>query len=108
MLGPMRLPLAVALGSLLLAAPASAVTCPNWVRLGGEQRAATIDGMIQRVVRSQVAQQYNVSKQRVARCLERSAQRIEDDFDDACSDRRTAGMQALNNIFNKYVWSCVR
>ena len=30
------------------------------------------------------------------------------DFDDACADSRTAGMQALNNVFKDYLWSCVR
>jgi len=92
----------------LVAMPAQGVTCRSWNRMSIEQREAQISRMIGEVVSSHVAQQYNVSKTRVAKCLDRSAYRIQDDFDDACADQRTAGMRALDNIFNRYIWSCVR
>ena len=104
----MKLTLAVALVALAVASPAHAVNCRAWMRMGDDQRAATVDRMTQRVVTSHAAQQYSVSKSRVARCLEGYGYDIQDDFDDACSDRSTASMQALNNIFNKYTWTCVR
>lgn len=104
----MRWGAACAVVLVLAAAPAYALPCRQWVRLGPPQRAAAIDAMIVNVVNSHVAQQYHVSKQKVARCLERYASRIEGDFDDVCSDRRTAGMQAIPNVFNRYVWGCVR
>jgi hypothetical protein len=28
------------------------------------------------------------------------------DFDDVCSDSRSAGMQAIQSVFKNYVWSC--
>ncbi len=98
---------ALALG-VTLASPAAATTCRQWQELDEEARDARIDRMIERVVTGHTAQQYDVSKGRVARCLEGYAPRMALDFDDVCADRRTAGMQAIQNVFHKYVWSCVR
>ena len=50
--------------------------------------------------------QYQVDRGAVARCLQGNARSIEYDFDGACADSRTAGMQALNRIFKEYIWSC--
>ena len=94
--------------ALLLALPAQAVTCQTWTRLDANRKAATINQMINQVLQSQVALQYSVSRERVARCLQRYTDRIWDDFDDTCADPRSAGMSALDNVFNKYIWSCVR
>jgi hypothetical protein len=91
---------------LLLASPARAISCSEWDRLGAAQKSATIDRMIQGAVSGSSGRQYRVERGAIARCLQRHARSIEYDFDDACADSRTAGMQALNRIFKNYIWSC--
>jgi hypothetical protein len=93
---------------LILAPAAHAIGCQQWSRLGPEQKSATIDRMIQNAVTGQGGRSYRVNRGAVGRCMGRYAQQIEYDFDAACADSRTAGMQALNNIFKDYIWSCVR
>jgi hypothetical protein len=93
---------------LLLAPAAQAINCTSWERLGPGQRSATIDRMIQSTVAGSGGRSYRVDRGAVGRCLQSYAQSIAYDFDSACADPSTAGMQALNEIFKSYVWSCVR
>ncbi len=74
--------------------------------MGDGQKSATIDRMIQGAVSGSGGRQYHVERGAVGRCLQGYARSIEYDFDDACADSRTAGMQALNRIFKDYIWSC--
>jgi hypothetical protein len=93
---------------LVLAPAAQAINCKSWERLGPGQRSATVDRMIQSTVAGSGGRSYRVDRGAVSRCLQRYAQSIAYDFDGACADPSTAGMQALNEIFKNYVWSCVR
>lgn len=95
--------------SALMSLPASsaqAIRCSEWDRMGAGQKSATIDRMIQGAVSGSGGRQYRIERGAVGRCLQGYAQSIEYDFDDACADSRTAGMQALNRIFKDYIWSC--
>ena len=87
--------------------PAGAMTCRDWGRLAAGDKAYTIDAMIEDAIASQRGRTYNVNRGAIGRCMHRYARDIEYAFDDACADSRTAGMQALNNIFKNYIWSCV-
>jgi hypothetical protein len=91
---------------LLLAAPVHAISCRQWDRMGPDQKSATIDRMIQGAVSGSGGRQYRVDRGAVGRCLDGYARSIEYDFDGACADSRTASMQALNQIFKDYIWSC--
>jgi hypothetical protein len=103
-----RLAAFVALLLMLLSAPpAHATDCHTWGRLGPAQKSATVDRMIQNALAGSGGRSYHVDRVAVSRCLERSAQSIQYDFDGACADSRSAGMQALNSIFKDYIWSCV-
>jgi hypothetical protein len=62
--------------------------------------------MIESAVSGSGGRQYQVDRGAIARCLQGYAQAIEDDFDGACADSRSAGMQTLNRIFKDYIWSC--
>ena len=93
---------------LLLARPAFALTCQQWGRLSPDQKAATIDRMIQSAISGSRGRSYQVNRGAIGRCLASRARSIEYDFDDVCSDPRTAGMNALDNTFKRYVWDCVR
>ncbi len=90
----------------LLASPVHAIGCREWDRMGAGQKSATIDRMIQGAVSGSGGRQYRIERGAVGRCLQGYARSIEYDFDDACADSRTAGMQALNRIFKDYIWSC--
>lgn len=63
--------------------------------------------MISGAISGNGGRQYQVNRGQIERCLLRSVENIGYDFDDACADSSTAGMQALNNIFKNYIWSCV-
>ncbi|MBW2289702.1 MAG: hypothetical protein JRG90_18020 [Deltaproteobacteria bacterium] len=92
--------------AFLTAAPAQATSCGKWDRMGAGQKSATIDRMIESVISGSGGRQYHVDRGAIGRCLWGYAQSIEYDFDAACADSRSAGMQALNGIFKEYVWSC--
>ena len=94
--------------TLLWAAPAEATNCRDWERAYPDQKAGIIDDMIHRAISGQRGREYQVNRGRIERCLQGYARDMGYDFDDACSDSRTAGMQALNNIFKDYIWSCVQ
>ncbi len=91
---------------LLLASPVQAITCGQWDRMSPGQKSATIDRMIQSTVSGSGGREYHVDRGAVGRCLEGYARSIGYDFDGACADARTAGMQALNRIFKDYIWTC--
>lgn len=93
--------------SLLWTAPASAMGCRDWSRLGYDQKPGVINGMIQDAISGQKGRSYHVNRNAIARCLQSRARDIEYEFDDACASSRTSGMQALNHIFKDYIWSCV-
>jgi hypothetical protein len=86
--------------------PAGAITCRQWTRLGPDQRIATIDRMIENAVGGSGGRQYQVDRYSIARCLGWEVENIGYDFDGACADASTAGMQALDKIFKSYIWSC--
>jgi hypothetical protein len=98
---------AAALG--LVAAPASASTigCRDWLRLGDDQKMAAIDGMVADLLGSSgKVRQYDVHRGALGRCLSENAVQMSYEFDDVCSDSRTADMQAIQRVFKSYVWSC--
>ena len=91
---------------LLLPHTSLAVNCGNWDGMGPGQKIATIDRMINSAISGSKGRQYHADRAAVARCLAGYAQSIEYDFDGACSDSRSASMQALNRIFKDYIWTC--
>ena len=92
--------------SLGVARPAGAITCRQWTRLGPDQRIATIDRMIENAVGGSGGRQYQVDRYSIGRCLAWEVENIAYDFDGACADASSAGMQALDKIFKSYIWSC--
>lgn len=92
--------------ALLPAAAAQAINCRQWERMSPEQKSATLDRMIESAVSGSRGRQYQVDRGAVGRCLRNRARSIGYDFDGACADARTAGMQALNGIFKQHIWTC--
>jgi hypothetical protein len=94
------------LATFVLAAPAFATSCTQWQRLGPDQKAATVDDMIESAISGSGGRSYKVNRGAVERCLERSSRNIEYAFDDVCSDGRTASMNAIRTTFKDYIWNC--
>jgi hypothetical protein len=97
---------------LLLASPAVAaadLSCSEWRRLGPEQKAASVQGMIEGHLGSNAGKRFtSENKAAMRRCLSDFAPRIVDDMDDVCSDVRTAGPGAIDDVFDRYLLSCVQ
>ena len=62
--------------------------------------------MIDDAIGGQGGRQYRVNRNAIGRCLHSRTQDIFYDFEDTCADSSRAGMQALNNLFKSYIWSC--
>ena len=86
--------------------PAAAINCREWLPLDAAQKEAAIDEMIGDVLGGQRIRQYGVNRGALGRCLYARVPEMALDFDDACSDSRHAGMQAIETRFKTYVWSC--
>lgn len=96
----------LALGLVAAANLASAIDCREWSRLDVPRKEAAIDAMIADMLQGQKVRQYDVHRGALGRCLSERAYQMELDFDDVCSDSRTADKQAIQRIFKTYVWSC--
>lgn len=105
----MRSFLVVFLAVAVWSTVAWAMECSSWERLDDDQKLAAIERMIDGHLSSNVGRKFT-SENTVAmrRCLEGFASRIRDDFDDACSKGTTSGMNALDDIFDRYLLSCVQ
>jgi hypothetical protein len=104
----MRRFIVVVLGATLLwVAPAGATGCRDWTRASPAEKTAIVEEIISSTISGQKGRQYQVNRGQIERCLQKSAKDIEYAFDDSCANARKAGIQALNNIFKNYIWSCI-
>ena len=91
------------------AASAKDIQCPEWKRLNEAQRSASLDAMIQSHIFSDKGKRYtSENKMAMKRCLEGFQSQLLDEFDDTCADSRTAGKDAIDDVFDKYLLSCVQ
>jgi hypothetical protein len=98
---------ALALGLVAAAKPAKEISCREWLRLDDDQKMATIDSMVGELLASSgKVRQYEVHRGAIGRCLSENAAQMSYEFDDVCSDSRSADMQAIRRVFKNYVWSC--
>jgi len=101
----------VGLGLMLLlafAAPASAFfECKTWLELDEAGKRELLERRIDQVLTGDVARQYDVDKVRLRQCLERSVSDMRAQFDGICAEGERASMQALDEEFERYTWSCV-
>ena len=92
---------------LTTASPASATSCQAWRRMSEDQRWDRIDRMIEDALSGNTGRKYLVNRAAIARCLEANAEKMYWEFDDTCSNSRTARSQAIRNIFKHQIWTCV-
>jgi hypothetical protein len=92
--------------SVVFAAPASAfLKCKSWVRLDDAGKRALLEQRIDQVLSGNVAKQYGVNKVNLRQCMERNVSDMRAQFDGICAEG--ASMQALNDQFDRYIWTCV-
>jgi len=96
----------LAFGFVLAANSASAMSCRPWLRLNAGQKEASVHAMIDDALRSNRGRQYDINRGVIGRCLYANASQMAVDFDDVCSESRSADMQAIHKVFKTYVWSC--
>jgi hypothetical protein len=98
--------------ALLLTFPAAArvhLECSSWRRLSEDQKLQTIDRAIEDLISGSRGREYtSINRTQTRRCLESYRNQMVDDFDELCSRGMRTELQALNNTFRSYVWSCVR
>ena len=104
--GPLTAAGGLALVLLLPVQRASAMSCHAWLRLDDAQREAAVYAMIDDAIASNQARKWDINRGALRRCLQMQADWIGMDFDDVCSDSRTAGMQAIQTVFKSYIWNC--
>jgi hypothetical protein len=96
--------------ALALAFPAAArvhLECSSWKRLSEDQKLQTIDRAIEDLISGSRGREYtSINRTQTRRCLESYRNQMIDDFDELCSRGMRADLQALNNTFRSYVWSC--
>jgi hypothetical protein len=110
--GKRRSMLVCAAIALLLAFPAAAqvhLECSSWRRLSEDQKLQAIDRAIEDLISGSRGREYtSINRTQTRRCLESYRNRMLDDFDELCSRGMRTELDALDNTFRSYVWSCVR
>ena len=101
---------AILIGLLVFAWSPSAMAtdCTRWRSLGPEAKRSEIEGMISGHLNSNVTKKYT-SENRVAiqRCLRGFVGQIVEEVDQACSERPRANAEYVDDLFDRYLLSCI-
>lgn len=82
--------------------------CPSWRRLDPEARSGEVAGMISGHLNSNASKKYtSENKVAIQRCLRAFAPRIVEEIDQACTDREGASAEFIDDIFDKFLLSCI-
>lgn len=95
---------------LLSSSDASATSdCASWARKGPDAKSAEIAGTIESHLGSHMSRRYT-SEDRVAiqRCLREFSSQISEQYDQVCGERPGASATVLDDVFDRYLLSCVR
>jgi hypothetical protein len=84
-----------------------ATSCGDWTRLDPAQKDAAVLRMIDGALASNRGRSFEVNREAIGRCLRTNAAQMVNAFDDVCSSSRGAGMQAIDEVFTTFVYSCV-
>lgn len=108
----MRAPSRLGLIGLVLfsaSAASAASDCASWARKGPDAKSAEIAATIEGHLGSHVSRRYT-SESRVAiqRCLREFSSQIVEQYDQVCGERPGASSTVLDDVFDRYLLSCVR
>ena len=102
------LAVAVALGGLLVGAPASAIDCKTWTSMDTGAREAWLEERIcWGVFESPDARSYDVDKSLLLRCMRQRIPAITSDFDAICAEGQRRDQDALDQRLQSHFWSCL-
>ena len=83
------------------------LSCKAWQALSPEDKATSVEGMIEGHLSSNKSQRYtSANRVRIRRCLESNLGLIVDDIDDRCG-RRDRSADPVDDTFDKWLLSCV-
>lgn len=100
----------ILLGLLVLAWPfsATAIDCPGWRLLDLAARNGEVGGMISGHLNSNASKKYtSENKVVIQRCLKKFAPQIVEEIDQACTDRPGANAEYVDDLFDRYLLSCI-
>lgn len=94
--------------ALILLGPsiAQATSCSEWNRMSDDRKWSRIDRMINDALSGSGGRSYNVNRGAIGRCLADNSENMFWEFNDLCSDSRTASMSAIRTRFKDYIWTC--
>lgn len=101
---------AILIGLLVLAWPlsATAIDCPGWRRLDLAAKNGEVGGMITGHLDSNASKKYtSENKVAIQRCLRNFASQIVEEIDQACTDRPGASAEFVDDIFDRFLLSCI-
>lgn len=101
---------AILIGLLVLVWSSSAMAgdCPRWRRLDPAAKLADVDGMISGHLESNASKKYtSENKVVIRRCLKAFVPQIVEEIDQACLDRPGASAEFVDDIFDRYLLSCI-
>ena len=100
--------LAVTVSALVIPAQAPALGCRDWTGLYGDERYDVLLDDLDRKVNSGRARNWNINRNRLMRCLQRSLRWISEDLDDTCDQGMRVSMRAADDLVWDYIRSCVQ
>ena len=101
---------AILIGLLVLAWSPSALAgdCRRWNRLDPAAKSSDIEGMITAHLESNNSKKYtSPDKVAIRRCLREFVPQIVEQVDQACADRPGGNAEYVDDIFDRYLLSCV-
>ncbi len=88
---------------------ASATDCTSWRKIGPEAKRERVAGMISQHLSSHVTKRYtSESRGAMRNCLREFSEQIADEFEAKCQERPGANADVLDDIFDRYLLSCVQ
>jgi len=92
-----------------VARTAGATDCTSWRKIGPEVKIERVEGMISHHINSNVSKRYTSEHLGAMKaCLRTFVGQIVDDFDGTCSERPGANAEVLDDVFDRYLLSCVQ
>ncbi len=92
---------------LLLAWPAAAIECQEWLRFTIEEKPIVVENLIDERLASNEAKKYpHANLATIRLCVLPYISRIIAEFDGTCAEGISKGLGALNEVFDKYFLSC--